>query len=633
LSALRTSHERQLLELTLAIRQDQWREADWQVQALQKTKEIAQTRRRYTQFLIDRGLIVGEIAYVTLTTSSLGMRIASQYPESIARVLGLVPDVYVGPAPTERMPVGTKLAETVTTVARIMNILADAFNTMASLSLTQAGWQRREEEWRHQVEVLDIEIEQIERQILAAERRRDIALRELNNHQRQIENVTEVQEFLRDKFTNHQLYLWLQKETAALHYQMYELALHAARQAQRAFNYERGHTARRFLPAEIWDDLHEGLQAGERLQLALRQMEKAYLDENVREYELTKHISLRMCFPMAFLQLKTTGVCEIEIPEWMFDLDYPGHYMRRIKNVTLTIPCVVGPYTGVHCRLTLLGSATRVDPRLTPAPAGCCETTGVMHNGYAATPDDARIVKQYAATEGIATSTGQNDSGMFELNFRDERYLPFELAGAVSRWRIELPPENNYFDADTLSDVVMHLSYMAREGGEALRHAANEIAQRYLPDAGWRLFDVRHELSNAWQRFQAGAGVGATEGAARTLEFRLGRNMFAFLPGHRDVTIMRLAVLFEAPGAEPSAHHVVEFLPGGKPGKKTGELSEVHSIHCVASTEWPGFYHGVLEVPLGPLGQSSDQPLGTLRFPADTGPVSRMFLLCGYEVA
>ena len=38
----------------------------------------------------------------------------------------------------------------------------------------------------------------------------------------------------------------------------------------------------------------------------------------------------------------------------MFDLDYPGQYMRRIKSVTLTIPASTGPYTGVHCRLTLL---------------------------------------------------------------------------------------------------------------------------------------------------------------------------------------------------------------------------------------------------------------------------------------
>jgi hypothetical protein len=187
-----------------------------------------------------------------------------------------------------------------------------------------------------------------------------------------MEQSAEMQDFLRDKFTNHALYLFLQQETASLHARMYELALCAARQAQGAFNYERGHTTRRFLPMETWDSLHEGLLAGERLQLSLKQMEKAYLDENVREYELTKHFSLRLHFPLAFLCLKATGRCEIALPEWMFDLDYPGQYMRRIKNVTLMLPCVVGPYTTVHCRLTLLSSSTRVDPRLDDAPISCC---------------------------------------------------------------------------------------------------------------------------------------------------------------------------------------------------------------------------------------------------------------------
>ena len=101
-------------------------------------------------------------------------------------------------------------------------------------------------------------------------------------------------------------------------------------------------------------------------------MEKAYLDENRREYELTKHISLRLQFPMAYLRLRTTGRCEIGIPEWMFDLDYPGQYMRRIKDVTLTLPCVTGPYTGVHCRLTLLSSRTRIHPEVRPPAHHCC---------------------------------------------------------------------------------------------------------------------------------------------------------------------------------------------------------------------------------------------------------------------
>ena len=654
LAALRVTHERQLLHLALEIRQNQWREADWQVQALQKTKEIAQTRLQYYKTLITNGLISGEVQNEPLTISASTVRTAGNVSVAIGQAINLIPDPFVGfPANFVKLPPGQKLSDIFQAAGTIANTVAEILNTAASLGLTKAGWDRREDEWQHQVDVLTVEIEQIERQILAAERRRDIALRELNNHQRQIEHASEVQEVLRDKFTNHALYLFLQQETAALHYQMFELALHTARQAQRAFNYERGHTARTFLPTEPWDNLHEGLLVGERLQLAVRQMEKAYLCENVREYELTKHISLRLHFPVEFLRLKATGYCEIEIPEWMFDLDYPGHYMRRIKNVTMTIPCVVGPYAGVHCRLTLLSSRTRVDPRLLnplgkccdqdhkhgPALDECCRSVepDTMNasqadgDRYVAMPDDPRVVKQYAATEAIVTSSGQNDSGMFELNFRDERYLPFEFAGAVSRWRIELPPDNNQFDMETLSDVVLHLNYTAREGGDVLRRAANAVAQRNLPGDGLRFFDVKQEFPDLWQRFQT---CSYDQEMGGKLALRLSRNMFPFIRCQRDLSIVRVDVLFEAKGAVPSAHQIIKFMTndGHHYLKKQWHECDVVNVDCVASADWPCLFHGVLTLCLGPLCGNEVNELGTFMFPHDVGIVPRVFLICGYEV-
>jgi len=83
------------------------------------------------------------------------------------------------------------------------------------------------------------------------------------------------------------------------------------------------------------------------------------LEDEETQYELTKHFSLKLDFPMEFLRLKVTGRCDIQLPEWMFDLDYPGQYMRRIKNVSLTIPCVTGPYTGVHSRATVPARSSR----------------------------------------------------------------------------------------------------------------------------------------------------------------------------------------------------------------------------------------------------------------------------------
>ncbi|SFN24754.1 hypothetical protein SAMN05216386_0105 [Nitrosospira briensis] len=629
LSMIRAMHERQLLNLALDIRQLQWRDAALQVDASKKSKEGAQTRLHYYKTLIANSLISGEVQYEPLTISSSTVRTAGNVAVAIGQFMNLIPDPHVGfPCNFVKLPPGEKLSHIFSATGTIANAVAEIISTSASLGLTKAGWDRREDEWQHQVDVLTVEIEQIERQILAAERRRDMALRELNNHQRQIENAAEVHDFLRDKFTSHSLYLWMQRETASLYYQMYELAWHTARQAQRAFNYERGHSARSFIPSELWDNLHEGLLAGERLQLAIRQMEKAYYDENCREYELMKNISLRLHMPEAFLQLKLTGYCEIDIPEWMFDLDYPGHYMRRIKNVTLTIPCVVGPYTGIHCRLTLLSSSTRVDPRLNVPPSGCCPK-GKMGNGYEALPDDPRIAKQYAATEAIATSTGQRDGGLFELNFRDERYLPFEFAGAVSRWRIELPPENNYFDLDTMSDMVMHLSYTTREGGDLLRQAANEVAQKYLPGAGVRLFDLKRELPEAWSLFSENGE------SHKHLRVKLSQNMFPFLPGHRDVSIHRIGLLIEAAEAAPSVHHVVKFVLNNGRQYLKGKWDEcdMEDIYCIASADWPCFYHGILDIQLDPLCADETRDLGTLIFPCDIGLVVRAFLLCDYSAA
>jgi hypothetical protein len=163
--------------------------------------------------------------------------------------------------------------------------------------------------------------------------------------------------------------------------------------------------------------------------------------------------------------LKETGECFVNLPEEIFDLDFPGHYMRRIKSVSLTIPCVGGPYTSVNCTLTLLGNRIR-------------KNTGIS-GGYAYTGlEDTRFQHNAGAIQSVATSTGQGDSGMFGLNFRDDRFLPFEGAGVISEWRLELPKEFRHFDYHTISDVVFHIKYTARD-----------------------MLSAAHDFSNGWYRF------------------------------------------------------------------------------------------------------------------------------------
>ena len=204
-------------------------------------------------------------------------------------------------------------------------------------------------------------------------------------------------------------------------------------------------------------------------------------------------------------------------------MDYPGHYLRRIRTIGLTIPCVVGPYTSINCTLTLLNSRLRKNTTL---------NTGTDKYIEAPASGDPRFVYSFSSTQSITTSGAQNDSGLFELNFRDERYLPFELMGAISRWRIELPKETNAFDLDAISDVVLQVRYTAREGGAVLRAAASNAVQSLIAETAnqplARLFSLRHEFPNEWNRFLHPADPAVGEKIVHSLAIDLGRERFPF---------------------------------------------------------------------------------------------------------
>jgi hypothetical protein len=55
-----------------------------------------------------------------------------------------------------------------------------------------------------------------------------------------------------------------------------------------------------------------------------------------------------------------------------------------------------------------------------------------------------------------------------QTTLRDERYLPFEPRGAISRWHVKLLPPYPQVDPEGFTDLVMNMRYTAREGGDDL---------------------------------------------------------------------------------------------------------------------------------------------------------------------
>jgi len=487
LSLLRSGHEQHLLSAVLQVRERQVEEAKEQMQGLEKSKKLIEVRVNYFTNLEDYNR--WEQLSIASSNIATGLWPAVAGLEGIAAILSSY-EAKIG-SPTT-VGVTTKAGEFSKGAARVMETVINLANATSGVTAYMGQRERKKEERLYQLELATKELEQINHQILASEIRLAISEREKSNHQLQMEQSAEADEFMRSKFSNRQLFDWMAGQVSSLYFQTYQMAYDLAKQAEQCFQLELPHDAPAtgYVNFGYWDNLKKGLLAGEKLQFDLRRLEMAHLEQNKREFEITKHVSLRQINPVAILDLREIGKCAFNLPEVLFDLDFPGHYRRRIKSVSVSIPCIAGPYTGLNATLRLTKNEYRRKANLT----------------------DPLVASNIPST-AIAVSTGQNDSGLFELNFRDERYLPFEGAGAISEWTLELP-EFRQFDYNTISDVVMHIRYTALEDagqfktdvlgsvsnliGEVLPLATEESNE--IPGSLFAIIDLQHDLPTEWHK-------------------------------------------------------------------------------------------------------------------------------------
>lgn len=419
------------------------------------------------------------------------------------------------------------------------------------MAATMGDYERRQDEWTLQKQLAAAELVQLDSQIAAANERLAMASSELALQSRQIANAQAVSDFLTGKYTNAQLYDWMLSQLTTVHTQAYQLAFALAQQAQTAWQYELGRQDA-FVQFGYWDSQHKGLVAGESLLFDLRRMQAQYLQANMREFELTRQVSLALVQPMALVQLLQTGSCSIALDERLFDLDHPGQYFRRLRSVALTFPCVTGPYTGVNATLSLDTATVRVQPPTAP----------YQPISASAPPTGAAFVTSPApASASISTSHGQNDAGLFDVNLRDERWLPFEGQGAVSTWTLTLDPRDNAFDLSTLTDVVLHLRYTARAAGgdpQAVRQALQAA-----PGPRQVMLSARSHFADAVYAFFNPADTSAT---AQSLVLPLTADVLPFSnlgsPTIADVALF--FVLDAAPAAGTTL--AASFGPSGAAG-------------------------------------------------------------------
>ncbi|MBK6012829.1 hypothetical protein JHN45_16930 [Streptomyces sp. MBT53] len=143
--------------------------------------------------------------------------------------------------------------------------------------------------------------------------------------------------------------------------------------------------------------------------------------------------------PVEFMEFRRTGTLAFATPTSLFDADFPGHYLRLIRQVRTSLVALVPPDRGIRATLYSNGIS-----RVTTGSDGTFQDVTVR--------SDPGVV---------ALTSPLNAGGVFELDVQSDLLLPFESSGVDTSWEFQLPPAANPFDFSSIADVLLTIDYTA----------------------------------------------------------------------------------------------------------------------------------------------------------------------------
>ena len=491
LSLLQNRQEGIIMAMSREVREAQLEEVRASIASLRESHRNAQARTQHFDGLINAGMNPLEISQLSLMAAGAASQYAAVVLKALAGLSYLIPEMTVGLFSFGAKTGGIHAGNALVGVSDGVQTLGEALSMTGEALGVAAQFERMKEDWELQKIVAQSEVRQIEAQIRGAEWQEKAAKREIDLLEKEIDHNADITTFMKEKFTNQQLYQWMTGKLSGIYFQTYKMAHDMARYAEQAFRYERGvpESEASFIQPAYWDSQRKGLLAGDSLGVDIDRMEKAFIESNRRRLEISRNISLLGLDPLALLQLKTRGECEFRLPESLFDYDYQGHYCRQIKTISLSFD--MGSGEQVMATLTQLGHHTVMEP----------DPKAVK---YLLNPDGTpplSIRSDWRAHQQIALShidDYEKNNGLFELRFDDDRYLPFEGTGAVSNWRLTLNGKKGSYNVKQLNDVVINLKFTALQGGAAFATAVKGLLKPYQTAI---FFDMAREFPTEWNAF------------------------------------------------------------------------------------------------------------------------------------
>jgi hypothetical protein len=315
----------------------------------------------------------------------------------------------------------------------------------------RAGMEQRRQEWRVQQTAAEQESLVAAAQVTVARDQVAIANQEQAVASLQYDQAVATLKFLNGQFTNADLYQWMSTTLGSVYRFFLQQATATARLAQAQLGFERAERAQNLIRNDYWQSPAEltaggtpadrrGLTGAEQLSQDLARLDDYAFSSERRRLNLSQTFSLARLMPVEFLDFRRTGVLSFATPTSLFDADFPGHYLRLIRQVRTSLVALVPPDRGIRATLYSNGVS-----RVTTGRDGTFSEIVVRH--------DPTVV---ALTSPI------NASGVFELDVQSDLLLPFESSGVDTTWQLQLPPAANPFDFSTIVDVMITIEYTAQ---------------------------------------------------------------------------------------------------------------------------------------------------------------------------
>ncbi|MNF52357.1 hypothetical protein D3C84_337010 [compost metagenome] len=218
-------------------------------------------------------------------------------------------------------------------------------------------------------------------------------------------------------------------------------------------------------------DACHGFTSGQSLKLDLMKMAAARIKRDEHRLQLVKTISLKDLNPTEWSNFKNSGTLKFELNEKLFNQDYPGHYCRQVKALSLTFPGLLGPYQNICATLVQISSSTLLEPDI--------EAVKYLHDPSSGNASPGSLVQNLRPYQQIGLSLGLDDNGLANGG-QDDRYLPFEGTGAHAEYVLTLPRHTQLSQGrllESLTDVILTLVYQARDGGLSFANAVDALLE------------------------------------------------------------------------------------------------------------------------------------------------------------